>query len=399
MQHRPGFREEPNLLVLSGNESWMDAVQTAARQLGVSRVHSADSVGDVVRLLSGNEHRFSHLLLQPGSAGDLLCELVGLTAGESGSGVALVLLGEASLGGSRTDYDFVTRQMKVAFAPDASQGWLERVLFAHDAADPDPRGVPESELREALSEARIQTRYQPIVRISDRMPVGLEVLARLDHPARGTLPPHLFVPQIETAGLAAALTEAVIRRALDDWGDDRLEALGLTLSMNFPLDVLLQPSMLSLLQDLRAEAGVPAEHLIVELTESRPLSHLSELRAATERLRGWGYGLAIDDVGPHVRDHAALLDMPFNILKLDKELVHEAPDSAHAQAFLMRTIEASHERSLTIVAEGVEDAEIWARMAALGVDEAQGFLVARPLPAATVPIWHKEWCARRHMSS
>ena len=270
------------------------------------------------------------------------------------------------------------------------------VIPGRPAVKPD-HPLTLQELREALSDSHIHTRYQPIVRVADHRPVGLEVLARLEHPTRGTLPPNLFVPPIEDAGLAWPLTKAVVRRAFADWNEGGLGLQGLWLALNFPIDVLLDAAALDWVERHRLAAGVPADRLIIELTESRPVTRIDELRAAIERLRGIGYGLAIDDVGPDIRDHRALLDLPFTHLKLDKELVRESQDSPTSQDFLLRTIEAARSASLAVVAEGVEDHEIWARMKALEVNEAQGFLIARPLPAVAVPIWHRDWHSRHNL--
>ena len=272
-----------------------------------------------------------------------------------------------------------------------------------------PRGVPAVsgrtrpkpehplalvELHEALAEARIHTRYQPIVRLADSSLVGVEVLARLEHPTRGLLPPDLFVPQIEDAGLAWPLTKAVIRRAFDDWRTWRLDLMDVWVAINFPLDVMLDPAALEWLERERVAANLGAHQITIELTESRPVTHLPALRQATEHLRKLGYRLAIDDVGPDIRDHRTLLDLPFSSLKLDKDLVRDSPDSAGSRAFLLEAIAAAQAAGLLITAEGVEDLDIWNRMAALGVHEAQGFLIARPLPPGSLAAWHADWRGR-----
>jgi EAL domain-containing protein (putative c-di-GMP-specific phosphodiesterase class I) len=386
--------ERFNLLLLSGDPAWSFAVNQAAGAMGIGRLHTTDDPREAVVRLAGGFPPVSHLLMDAGSAGALLPQLVDLTAGESPYGIAMVVLGDAgALAGSRSAAAMTF--VPATDAPAAGRFWLQRVLAAEhgrSAAGQERLSLPE--LRDALNGARIQTRYQPIVRMSDGHPIGLEVLARLEHPSRGILQPDLFVPQIEEAGLAWPLTEAVVRRAFEDWGHGRLAGFGLTLALNFPLDVLLIPEALTWLEARRHEAEIPAECLVIELTESRPVSEIARLRHAIATLRNLGYGLAIDDVGPEIRDHNALLDLQFTALKLDKDLVRESPDSPSAAAFLDQTIAAAREAGLVIVAEGVEDADIWARMKALGVDQAQGFLVARPLPAAAVPLWHRDWCAR-----
>ncbi len=389
-----------NLVLLSDSLSWSRDVSAQARAMGITAVHTTADAREAVTLLAGGFPAVSHLLLQPSQAGDLLPQLVNMTAAEAPHGIALVVLGDAGpLVGNPS-------ALAMTFVPEpgaagTGQGWLQRVLQpspgpsainAGNTARNDRLSVEE--LRDALYGARIQTRYQPIVNMADSRPIGLEVLARLEHPVRGILQPDLFVPQIEEAGLAWPLTEAVVRRAFEDWGQRRLEAFGFTLALNFPLDVLLIPEALTWLEARRREAAIPAELLVIELTESRPVTEISRLRHAIATLRSIGYGLAIDDVGPEVRDHHALLDLQFTALKLDKDLVRESPDSTTAADFLTRTIATARAAGLTIVAEGVEDLQIWDRMRALGVDQAQGFLVARPLPAAAVPLWHRDWCAR-----
>jgi EAL domain-containing protein (putative c-di-GMP-specific phosphodiesterase class I) len=247
------------------------------------------------------------------------------------------------------------------------------------------------ELRAALRGAMIETRYQPIIRISDRRPVGLEALARLNHPQRGTLLPDRFVPQIEDAGLAAELTGLVSNRAFADLAGPYLSGRDLRMSVNFPLDVVLQAAALDRLEEQRSAAGLTAAQIVIELTESRPVDDIPKLRVALERLRRLGYGAAIDDVGPAVPRLAPLLDLPFTSLKLDKDLVQQVCDVEAVRAFLAATIVQARQHGLTVVAEGVETEAIWEQMRALGAQEIQGFLAARPLPIAAVPIWWEAW--------
>jgi EAL domain-containing protein (putative c-di-GMP-specific phosphodiesterase class I) len=255
-----------------------------------------------------------------------------------------------------------------------------------------PLTVPE--LHEALANGWVSARYQPVVRMADRRPVALEVLARVEHPARGTLTPDLFIPQMEDAGLAWPLTQSITRRAFAEWGSGRLQQFGLALALNVPLDVLLMPEALDWLDATRAQADIPPTLITVELTESRPLTQLDALTAAARRLHDAGYEMAIDDVGPTVRDHRELLSMAFSVLKLDKDLVRSSESDPAANTFLMDSIAAARAARLTIIAEGVEDEAVWARMAALGIEQAQGFLIARPLPAAQIPAWLDGWAVR-----
>ena len=248
-----------------------------------------------------------------------------------------------------------------------------------------------ADLRAALRGSMIETRYQPIVRISDRAPVALEALARLNHPVYGTLAPDRFVPQIEDAGLAAELTERVSACCFADMTGPYLSALNLQVTVNFPLDVLLMPEALARLEGQRDVAGIPTNKVIVELTESRPVRDFVALRQSLEMLRRMSYRIAIDDVGPAVSNLAELLELPFTDIKLDKDLVQRVEHDPKVEPLLAGIVADAHRRGMLVVAEGVESVAIWDRMRAIGVDYAQGFLVARPLPVAAVPVWMEAW--------
>jgi EAL domain-containing protein (putative c-di-GMP-specific phosphodiesterase class I) len=389
MGYERTFPAPLHLLLLGTSPHWIGAVHAALATLGKPvPLETVASAAEAVRLLAPSNHVYSHLLLQPGLAGDMMATLMGLTAGEGGSGVGLIVLGAASLP------DAAPAPAHVQFVPEASSGWLARALAAPLGTAPEDTRPALDELRAAVSSDRVQARYQPLVRMADRVPVGLEVLARIDHPIHGTIGPDLFVPQIEAAGLSRALTETMIVRACQEWSGEALAKYGLTIALNVPLDVLLAPPAMIALEEHRAASSIPAERIVIELTETQPLDRLEELRVAVTRLRKLGYRIAIDDVGPDVRDHSPLLDLPFTSLKLDKGVVLNALVSKQAEAFLIATIEGARRSGFKVVAEGIETEEIWARMVAAGVDEAQGFLIARPLPFAAVPAWHAQWCAR-----
>ena len=385
-----GHNVPPHVVLLGNDPAWIADVKRQAEAIGLPLFEVTSDPEKVLALLSGGFPPVSHLLLQPRCAGSLLPELLDLTLGQT-SGVTLVLLGAQ-------DPDQIDQMPNAAVVVShPTSDWLLKLLRNTDDSSnalAQDEGLTTADLNRALENSRISARYQPVVRLDTAMPVYLEVLARLDHPKLGMLLPDLFVPKIEDAGLSWPFTQAVVNRAFADWSEGKLGSFGLGLAVNFPLDVLLIPDALTWLERRRREAGLPADRISIELTESRPVRELVRLRHATTTLRGMGYQLAIDDVGPELRDYNELLDMNFTALKLDKNLVRESPDSPVANEFLERTIALARKANLTIVAEGVEDADIWRRMLRLGVDQAQGFLIARPLPVSAVALWHRNWCAK-----
>ena len=367
----------PRLLVAT--DRWADDVRREAAAAPYPDLRFAPTREAAVRMLTGAAHGTTHFLVDPEFVGEDLPVLIALTAGEPGSGISLILLETAA------SVRPGAHAARTRVVDHPVQGWLARALA------PGPEDVPptlaEADLHEALREGRLAMRYQPIVRMADRRPVGLEVLARLEHPVHGTLPPDLFVPGMERAGLGWPFTQAVVQQAFADWDAGRLARTGLSLAVNFPLDVLKVPSALDWLESARTPTGIAASDLLVELTESQPIGEIAGLDTAVRRLRAFGYGIAIDDVGPDIRDHSALLGLPFTALKLDKDLVRRARHDGADRTFLIRAIAAARRAGLRTVAEGVEDAAIWHAMRALGIDEAQGFLISRPLPPQAVAVW------------
>ena len=375
----------PAVLLLSRDAGWSESAHREAAGLPLVRLLSVPDARRAVVLLCSGE-RFSHLLIHPSAADGLLPDLIGMTTGEAESGIAMVLLGEADpLAEPLQDASRAT------LVPRTSPGWLGQALAARPEKTGQPEELPLDDLLAALGGGRLQTRYQPIVRLSDNAPIGLEVLARLEHPALGTLPPDRFVPQIEAAGFAPSLAEAVVRRAFGEWSGDALAQHDLRLAVNLPLEVVMQPGATDRLEAWREQAGIDPGRITVELTETHPVSWPEILRPVLHGLREAGYRLSIDDVGPAMPNHEALFDLPFTSMKLDKEVVHASAHSAAALRFIEGATAAAQRAGLLVIAEGIETAEDWARMERLGVGAMQGFLIARPLTAVATTIWLAAW--------
>jgi EAL domain-containing protein (putative c-di-GMP-specific phosphodiesterase class I) len=155
--------------------------------------------------------------------------------------------------------------------------------------------------------------------------------------------------------------------------------------------VLVRTDALDRLDVRRQAAGIPVERLIIELTESQTVRDLVALRGAVEHARRVGYRIVIDDVGPAVAGLDKLLELPFIGIKLDKELILRLESVPDVGVEVERIIGLAKARGLSVVAEGIETVGVWHRLRALGVDEAQGFLVAHPLPVVAVPVWLSSW--------
>jgi EAL domain-containing protein (putative c-di-GMP-specific phosphodiesterase class I) len=372
-----GTVEAPHILLVTNDQRWDLAVREAAGRDG-SVVESVSAHDAIVRV-ARTEPRLSHVLVEPGAMNGLLDVLLDLTSDIASAGTELVLLGEPA-----------TDDAAVISAPGAD-------LVAASLANRSARsshgqpGLLASELRDVIDGRMIDTRYQPIVRIADRRVASMEVLARLRHPVHGMLAPDWFVARFEEAGLSTALTDFVSTRALADLNGLGLEGLDLALALNYPLRVLTHPSAAAKLDDLRASLGLAASRIHIELTESRPVDDFAALGRSLDHLRTLGYRVSIDDAGPAVPNIERLMDLPFTGMKLDKSTVRMIGAQGKARTYVLDLIGRALRRDMVIVAEGIETEETWHDVRGLGVQEAQGYFVARPLPAAAVRMWLEHW--------
>ncbi|MGE0419364.1 MAG: EAL domain-containing protein [Acetobacteraceae bacterium] len=366
-----------NLLLVCRDPDWARAVHDAMESRNID---VCDARGALARL-AGVMPTYSHLLLQPHCDDGLFDALFQMTSEAAGSDTELLMLG-----------GIPTRRADLNVIHSATPRLVQEALMVGPRSR-RPQDAPFSlaEIRAALDGGMISARYQPIVRLSDRRPVALEVLARLDHPAQGTVLPDRFIPQIEDAGLAARLTELITARAFSALGDFLRQGLSLAITLNFPLDVIMRPEAIQTLEEPRQAAGIPAGLVSIELTESMPVQDFPALRQVLERIRGLGYRAAIDDVSPSVPGLTELLALPFTGLKLDKNIIVQALADAAILDFVRTTTDRAHQAGMIVVAEGIETPEAWHLVRSAGVDGAQGYLLARPLPAAAVPVWIDNW--------
>jgi EAL domain-containing protein (putative c-di-GMP-specific phosphodiesterase class I) len=339
----------------------------------------------VARLASAGPH-LSHVLVDQNDAGGLLETLSELTSDTASPEVTLLLLGDQATEHSGTRVIASADRHAVAASLAVSH-------FPYERNEPT---LPAVELLEVVTGAMIETRYQPIVRIADRRSMAVEVLARLNHPTHGTVTPDWFVPRFEDAGLSFTLTDLVSTRALADLTSPGFAGLGLAMALNYPLKVLSHPEAAANLDERREALGLTPDQVQIELTESRPVEDFAALGRSLGHLRTLGYRISIDDVGPAVKNLDRLLALPFTGLKLDKGIVQMIGTQGPGASVAPRIFEKAMARGLTVVAEGVENQEMWDRLRALGVQEAQGFFIARPLPAAAVSVWLEAWRTRQN---
>lgn len=259
---------------------------------------------------------------------------------------------------------------------------------------PRPDAVPAAPqvdaalVLEGVRAEQFELYYQPKVALCGGMLQGAEALLRWHLPGHGMLAPCAFLPQVEAAGVMDVLTMEVVRMALRDWHAWNRAGLALPMSINLSPLSLADPHLASQLIAAVSQACVPPSYLTFEIVEHADIADLATALRILVKLRLHGFGLSLDDFGA---GHASLLRLsrfPFNELKLDRRLVHEACKRPHVKPLLRHAIATARDLGVTSVAEGIETEPDLALLRGLGCDLAQGYLIARPMRAAALPDWH-----------
>jgi EAL domain-containing protein (putative c-di-GMP-specific phosphodiesterase class I) len=217
--------------------------------------------------------------------------------------------------------------------------------------------------------------------------VGVEALARWQHPTRGLLPPGEFIPQAEDDEIIVALTDAVLDQALHQHRTWRDAGTELPVAVNIAAGGLYDDQFPDRVAAALERHDVPGAMLTLEITETSIISDPGEVQAILVRLRDLGVKLSIDDFGTGYSSMAYLQAMPLTELKIDRRFIQSIHESAGDEAIVQAILELARALNLKVVAEGVENAAALAVLETMGCPFAQGFHLSRPLPANDVLTW------------
>lgn len=256
--------------------------------------------------------------------------------------------------------------------------------------------VDAEALGAGIERGEIVVYYQPQVELATGYVRGVEALARWQHPTRGLLTPDQFIPLAEQHGLIHALTLKVMSQAMLQGALWRAEGLDLSVAINLSPLLLDRVELVDEISGMQESHGIAADHVVLEVTESSPL--LREVAVALSvlsRLRLRHFGLSLDDYGTGFSSMQQLARIPFTELKVDQSFVRGAHERESLQAIVRSALELASRLGLQTVAEGVESLPDWRLLQAHGCTFAQGWLLAKPMPASQFEEWLKGHLARR----
>jgi len=237
-------------------------------------------------------------------------------------------------------------------------------------------------LPRAFQRSELQTRYQPIIRLSDGRVVGFEALCRWMHPEHGMISPGEFIPLAEQLDWIVALDRWMIQestRQTASWQAPAAEPPWL--SVNVSARHLDDASLPATVATALSSSGLSPDRLHLEITETALADDARQSADALRSLQYLGVSLAIDDFGTGYASFGQLSEMPVDSLKVDRSFLEKIEDD-HGHSVVQGIVDMGHELGLSIIAEGVETKPQQALLQEMGCDFAQGFLYAKPVDGA-----------------
>ena len=241
----------------------------------------------------------------------------------------------------------------------------------------------DQDLRRALKEQQFLLHYQPQVEISTGRITGAEALIRWQHPERGLVPPGQFISIAEERGLIADIGDWVLRetcRQNKEWQSAGLPFVAV--AVNLSAIQFRQHDLAQSIATILRDGGPAPRYLELELTESAVMRDAEKTIAMMRELKAIGVQLSLDDFGTGYSSLSQLKHFPFDRLKIDQSFVRGLPDDPDDLAIVAAIIAMGKALGLTVIAEGVETQAQWDILQSLGCEEAQGFFVCKPVPAA-----------------
>jgi diguanylate cyclase (GGDEF)-like protein len=245
----------------------------------------------------------------------------------------------------------------------------------------------ESDLRRAMISDEIEVHFQPISRLDSLEIAGLEALARWRHPSKGLLPPLEFINIAEQAGMIGEIGQIVLStaaRQLGVWQRVQRRDENFFVSVNISPSHFLEMGFLEQVQTIIEREGLKPNSLKIEVTESVIMRHPERATRLFERLRALGVGLACDDFGTGYSNLSSIRDLPFDTLKIDRSFLTPESFDTRSSMIITTITELAHGLGMVVVAEGIETQNQIDRMAELGCDLGQGYLIGEPMAAREI---------------
>lgn len=249
------------------------------------------------------------------------------------------------------------------------------------------------ELRQAVEHREFRLFLQPKVCLQSGRVVGAEALIRWAHPTRGMVPPGLFIPFAEQSGFIRQITSWLLVESMRTWRMCADQGLTVQMSINLSARDLIDPDLPARVGALLHEHHVPPSAMCLEITESAIMDDPNRAQQTLEQFHDMGLQMSIDDFGTGYSSLAYLKRLPVHELKIDRSFVMNMHHDAQDAKIVRSVVDLAHNLGLKVTAEGLEEGAAWGLLGELGCDIAQGYWIAKPMPAEQLPAWVAAWVA------
>ena len=275
---------------------------------------------------------------------------------------------------------------------DARQKKLSHAAYSKHQDDAHARSFSIlHDVPNALAESgELSLVYQPRIEMKTGRCIGAEALLRWKHPKLGQLSPAEFIPLIEKTALVQGLTDWVFEAALRQVAAWRAAGVKPRVSINASANNLAEPDFAARLQARLLRHEVPHDAIELEFTESALAEDGARIRRQLEKVQGMGIEVAIDDFGTGYSSLSYLQHLPATILKIDRSFMQRLMEEARDRKLVQTMIGMAHDLGFRVVAEGIETGEVYRLLKNWNCDEAQGYWMARPMPAEDFVRWYRE---------
>jgi diguanylate cyclase (GGDEF)-like protein len=245
----------------------------------------------------------------------------------------------------------------------------------------------ETDMRRGMIENEFFLVYQPQVDMRTGLASGVEALLRWRDPVRGVIAPTEFIPVAEESGMIQALGARALRDACRQVMLWHQEDMPMRLSVNLSVQQLQHDRWLTIVDDALRASGLPPRYLDLEITESVIITHPEKAVATLVKLKDMGVSITVDDFGTGYSSLSYLARLPIQSVKVDQRFVRGLESNKSDGTITQAIIALSHSLGLRVIAEGVETDPQFNFLKQHGCDEAQGFLISRPLEATQLRAW------------
>ncbi|MEQ1801943.1 MAG: EAL domain-containing protein [Gammaproteobacteria bacterium] len=248
-----------------------------------------------------------------------------------------------------------------------------------------------ADLRRAARHDELRLYLQPKIRLSDGRICGAEALVRWQHPVFGFLTPDQFIPLAEKSGNISLITNWALTAAVRECRLWLEEGLDLPVAVNLSSRDLQNRDLPCFVLELLRDHDLAARNIVLEITEEAVVHDFQRATLVLECLRDLGIRIAIDDFGTGYSSLAQIKHLPVDELKIDRSFVTDLPGNSDDAAIVRASIDLAHNLGLEVLAEGVETRQALEWLKQQGCEQAQGFLISKPMPAEQFSAWVRSY--------